>query len=111
MYRAVASREVDVIAGDATSGLIPALDLAALDDDRRYFPPYDAVPIVRSAALLRHAGVRPALDRLAGRISEREMRALNHAVDVQRRDVAEVVREFVARVRLDGDSVQTKETK
>jgi glycine betaine/choline ABC-type transport system substrate-binding protein len=97
MYRALASGQVDVIAGDATSGLIDALDLAVLDDDRRYFPPYDAVPLIRSAVLLRHPEVGRALGGLAGRVSERDMRALNRAVDLDRRDAADVVREFLAR--------------
>ena len=80
-------RQVDVIAGDATSGLIKALDLAMLQDNRAYFPPYYAVPIVRSAVLLAHPEVRDALARLAGRISEDDMRAMNAAVDVDHRDV------------------------
>jgi osmoprotectant transport system permease protein len=96
MYRALAGGQVDVIAGDATSGLIDALDLAALDDDRRYFPPYDAVPLVRSAVLLRYPQVRRALASLAGRISERDMRAMNRAVDVDRADPSEVVRRFLS---------------
>lgn len=96
MYRAVAGGQVDVVAGDSTSGLIDALDLAVLEDDRRYFPPYDAVPLVRSSVLLRHPEVGRALASLAGRIDERDMRALNRAVDVDRRDVAEVVRRFLA---------------
>jgi osmoprotectant transport system permease protein len=96
MYRAIATGQVDVIAGDATSGLIDALDLAALEDDRRYFPPYDAVPLVRSAVLLRHPEIGRALMSLAGRISERDMRAMNRAVDVDRLDVADVVRRFRA---------------
>jgi osmoprotectant transport system permease protein len=97
MYRALASGQVDVIAGDATSGLIDALDLAVLEDDRRYFPPYDAVPLMRSAVLLRHPEIRDALQSLAGRISERDMRAMNRAVDLDHRDVATVVREFLSR--------------
>ena len=96
MYRALAERQIDLIAGDATSGLIDALDLAALEDDRRYFPPYDAVPLVRSAVLLRYPEVGAAIGSLAGRVSEGDMRALNRAVDVDRRDVAVVVREFLA---------------
>jgi len=98
VYRALASRQVDVIAGDATSGLIKALDLAMLQDNRAYFPPYYAVPIVRSAVLLAHPEVRDALARLAGRISEDDMRAMNAAVDVDHRDVAATVREFLQRV-------------
>jgi osmoprotectant transport system permease protein len=67
IYRALAQKQVDVIAGDATAGLIEALDLTALQDDRHYFPPYDAVPVVRSASLLRRPAMRTALERLAGR--------------------------------------------
>ena len=99
VYRALASRQVDVIAGDATSGLIKALDLAMLQDNRAYFPPYYAVPIVRSAVLLAHPEVRDALARLAGRISEDDMRAMNAAVDVDHRDVAATVKEFLVRLQ------------
>ena len=98
VYRALSSRQVDVIAGDATSGLIKALDLTMLDDSRDYFPPYYAVPVVRSAVLLAHPEVRDALMHLAGRISADNMRAMNAAVDVDHRDVAETVREFLQRL-------------
>jgi osmoprotectant transport system permease protein len=97
MYRAVATGQIDVIAGDATSGLIDALDLFALEDDKRYFPPYDAVPVARASVLLRRPEVRRALTSLAGRVSERDMRAMNRAVDLDRRDVAKVVQEFLAK--------------
>ena len=97
MYRALATGQIDVIAGDATSGLIDALDLVTLADDRRYFPPYDAVPLVRSAVLARYPGVHRTLRSLAGRISEHDMRALNRAVEVDGLDVADAVREFLAR--------------
>lgn len=95
MYRALANGDVDVAAGDATSALIEALDLTQLQDDRGYFPPYHAVPVVRSAVLLRSPEIRAAFQGLAGRISEGDMRAMNYAVDVERRDVAAVVREFL----------------
>lgn len=98
IYRALAERQVDVIAGDATSALIEPLRLTALEDNRRYFPPYDAVPVVRTATLLRHPAVGRALARLAGRVSDRDMRAMNAAVDIDRRDVRVVVREFLARI-------------
>jgi glycine betaine/choline ABC-type transport system substrate-binding protein len=98
IYRALADRQVDVIAGDATSAMIDALHLTPLEDNRHYFPPYDAVPLVRSASLLRHPAIARALKRLAGRISDRDMRALNAAVDLQHRDVAAVVREFLRTV-------------
>jgi osmoprotectant transport system substrate-binding protein/osmoprotectant transport system permease protein len=99
VYRALATRQVDVIAGDATSGLIKALDLTMLRDNRIYFPPYYAVPIVRSAVLLAHPELREALNDLAGRISEDDMRTMNASVDVEHRDVAATVKDFL-RVRL-----------
>jgi osmoprotectant transport system permease protein len=95
IYRALADRQVDVIAGDATSALIDALDLTPLEDSRRYFPPYDAVPVVRTAALLRQPAIGHALARLAGRVSDRDMRALNTAVDIDHRDAKSVVRQFL----------------
>lgn len=96
-YRALAEGKVDIIAGNSTDGMIAALDLVMLEDDRHYFPPYEAVPVVRTESLERHPGLVPALERLAGRISTEEMRALNQAVDVERRDFVQVVREWVER--------------
>lgn len=98
IYRAVASGEIDVTAGDATSGLIDALGLVVLDDDRRYFPVYDAIPVARAAILLQHPDVAAALTSLEGRISAVEMQRMNYAVDGGRRPPAEVVREFLDRI-------------
>jgi osmoprotectant transport system substrate-binding protein len=99
IYKALADRQVDVIAGDATSAQIDALDLTALDDSLHYFPPYDAVPVVRTAALLRYPEIGRALARLAGRVRERDMRAMNRAVDLDRRDPRAVAGEFLATIR------------
>lgn len=98
IYPALAERRVDVVAGDATSAMIDALQLTQLEDTRGYFPPYDAMPVARTASLLRHAGLSRALQRLAGRISNADMRAMNAAVDLRHRPVAEVVREFLSHV-------------
>lgn len=95
IYRAVASKEIDVTAGDATSGLIDALDLVALEDDRRYFPVYDAVPVARAGVLLQHPEVAAVMRQLEGRISAAEMQRMNYAVDGEKRDPAEVVRAFL----------------
>jgi len=95
LYRALAAGEVDVVAGDATSALISALDLAVLADDQRYFPPYDAVVVARTATLLASPQVRTALSALGSRISEETMRGLNKAVDVDKQDVAAVARRFL----------------
>jgi len=97
LTRALREKQVDLIAGNATDGLIPAFDLFVLEDDRHYFPPYEAVPIIRKAALLQHPEIGSALDELAGRISDDDMRRLNYAVDGQHRDAKQVVREFMQR--------------
>jgi osmoprotectant transport system permease protein len=97
-YRALAGGQVDLIAGDATAGLIAALDLTMLEDDRRYFPPYDAVPVVHAATLLREPRIRTALHRLAGRVRETDMRAMNYAVEGGKQDPAAVVRRFLDRL-------------
>jgi osmoprotectant transport system permease protein len=98
-YRALAAKQVDVIAGDATAGLIKGLDLVQLEDNRHYFPPYDAAPVARSETLLRYPQVRVALERLGGRVSADDMRALNYQADVEHRDIAAIVREFLGRRR------------
>ena len=94
LYRALSAHQVDIIAANSTDGPIQALGLTALADDRHYFPPYQAVPLVRDEALRRWPQMRAALDALAGRISAEDMRAMNEAVDGQHRDPADVVREF-----------------
>lgn len=95
LTRALKDHQVDLIAGNMTDGLIPALDLAVLGDDKHYFPPYEAAPVVREQTLTEHPEVRGALKELAGKISDEEMRQLNYAVDGQKRDVKEVAREFL----------------
>lgn len=94
-YRALAAGQVDLIAGDATAGLIRALDLVALEDTRHYFPPYDAVPVARSATLLRHPEVRRVLDALGGRVTAAQMREMNYRVEALRQQPADVARAFL----------------
>jgi osmoprotectant transport system substrate-binding protein len=95
LSRSLKEKQVDLIAGNTTDGLIPALDLFVLQDDRHYFPPYEAVPVIREQTLNMHPEVKAALDRLAGKISDDDMRRLNYAVDGRHQDVKEVVREFL----------------
>jgi osmoprotectant transport system substrate-binding protein len=94
LYRALAEKQVDIVAGNSTDGVIASLHMVALDDDRHYFPPYEAVPLVRRATLDQHPEVRDAIGALGGKISVDEMRRMNYAVDGERRDPADVVREF-----------------
>jgi osmoprotectant transport system substrate-binding protein len=96
IYRALVDHQVDIVAGNSTDGLIDFLGLVALEDDRHYFPPYDAVPIVRQSTLEQFPQLRPALADLAGKLSAADMRRLNYAVDAQHQDVAAVVRAFRA---------------
>jgi glycine betaine/choline ABC-type transport system substrate-binding protein len=97
-YRALADGIADLIAGNSTDGQIEALDLFALEDDRHYFPPYEAAPVIRAAALERYPVAREALGALGGRLDEATMRRLNYQVDLARRSVPEVVREFLERI-------------
>ena len=101
LYRALLDKQVDLVAGNSTDGLIAARDLAVLEDDRHYFPPYEAVPIVRQDTLARHPAVREALAQLSDKISDEEMRRLNYAVEGERRDTTVVVREFLRAKGLD----------
>src|SRR3989441_891527 len=82
-YRALAEGKVDVIAGNSTDGQIEALDLVVLEDDRHYFPPYEAAPVIRQAVLDAHPEVGTALALLAGLITDAEMRRLNALADVE----------------------------
>ncbi len=95
LTRALKAHQVDLIAGNMTDGLIPALDLFVLEDDKHYFPPYEAVPVVRKQTLAEHPELSTALDSLGGKISDQEMRQLNYEVDGKKRDVKEVARDFL----------------
>ncbi len=95
LYKSLLENQVDLVAGNSTDGLIAARDLAMLEDDRHYFPPYQAVPIVREETLTRHPEIGAALQQLAGKISDQDMRRLNYSVDGEHRDIQEVVREFL----------------
>jgi len=94
IYRALVDHQVDIVAGNSTDGLIDSLGLVALQDDKHYFPPYDAVPIIRQSTLARFPQLRGALAELAGKISASDIRRLNYAVEGQLQDPAEVVRQF-----------------
>lgn len=99
LYRSLTEGQVDLVAGNSTDGPISALDLFVLEDDRRYFPPYEAVPVTRTEALRRFPMFRSALDQLRGQIDASEMRAMNQAVDGDHRNVADVAREFLRELR------------
>jgi osmoprotectant transport system substrate-binding protein len=95
LYRALQEKQVDIVAGNSTDGLIAALGCVVLKDDKNYFPAYEAVPLVRQDALARFPDLDAALAELAGKISENEMRRLNYAIDGEHRDVKAVASEFL----------------
>jgi glycine betaine/choline ABC-type transport system substrate-binding protein len=95
LARALHEGQIDIAAGNSTDGQIPAFHLFVLQDDRHYFPSYQAVPVVREQTLQRHPEVGQALAELAGKISATEMQQMNYAVDTGRRDVKDVVGEFL----------------
>jgi osmoprotectant transport system substrate-binding protein len=92
---ALKDHQIDIAAGNATDGLIPALDLFVLEDDRNYFPPYEAVAVVRQQTLQQYPEVAQALNDLANKISDQEMQKLNYALDGQHRDPKDVAHEFL----------------
>lgn len=95
LYRALLAGEVDLIAGNSTDGLLTAQDLVVLQDDQHYFPPYDAVPIVRDESEARFPGLGAAVAALADKISDDDMRRMNYAVVAEQRDIADVARNFL----------------
>ena len=95
MYQALAQKKVDLIAGNSTDGLIPVLNLFVLEDDKKYFPPYQAVPIFNQATLQKYPEVKDAIAKLSGLISNEEMQKMNYQVDNQSRPAEIVVREWL----------------
>src|SRR5271157_804908 len=95
LYRALQNHSVDIVAGSNTDGLIAALGLVVLEDDRHYFPPYDAVPIVRPDLFRRFPAAQEAFDRLAGRITAEDMRRMNYAVDGEHKDAKQIAVKFL----------------
>jgi glycine betaine/choline ABC-type transport system substrate-binding protein len=95
LARALRDHQIDIAAGNTTDGLIPALDLFVLEDDRHYFPPYEAVAVIREQTIRDHPEIENMIAKLGGKISEAEMRQLNYAADGQHRDVKDLVRDFL----------------
>lgn len=95
MYQALMANEVDVISAFATEGRIPAFDLVILEDDKQFFPPYDAAPIIRMEVLEEYPELEELLNSLAGRIDDLKMGELNALVDLEGQDPEDVARDFL----------------
>jgi osmoprotectant transport system substrate-binding protein len=94
LYRALAGHQVDIVAGNSTDGPIRAFGFTVLADDLHFFPPYQAVPLVREDSLARHPEIQTAMDKLAGKITAEDIQTMNDAVDGKHQDVTEVVHTF-----------------
>lgn len=94
-YAAIVAGETDVIDAYSTDGKLLRYGLRVLEDDQRFFPPYNAAPLVRGEVLRAHPEIREALARLAFRIPDRSMQELNHRVEVEGASMAEAAREFL----------------
>lgn len=95
MYEALRNRKVDVISGFSTDGRIQAYNLRVLKDDKHYFPPYYAVPLVREQTLEKYPQLKNIFELLADRISEEGMMEMNYQVDQEKRSPGEVARHFL----------------
>ncbi len=97
LYQALRQKQVDMVAGNATDGLISAMGLTVLRDDKGYFPPYEAALVARAAAFEAHPGLREAVAALSGKFTTEAMRKMNYQVDGEHRPVRDVAREFLDR--------------
>ena len=95
VFRALLDGQIDVGVANSTDGLIAAMNLTVLADDRRYFPPYDAAIVARSETLSKFPGLRSVLDGLGGRLDEARMQQLNHEIDGKQRRPEDVAREVL----------------
>lgn len=95
LYRSLNDKQVDIVAGNTTDGLLSTLDLTVLQDDKRYFPPYEAAAVVRQETLQKHPELKDILDQLGGLISDKTMQELNFRVDGKKEDIKAVVRDFL----------------
>ncbi|MEL3972219.1 glycine betaine ABC transporter substrate-binding protein [Rossellomorea oryzaecorticis] len=95
MYEAVKNGDVDIIPAFTTDGRIERYNLKSTEDDKGFFPPYDAAPIIRQEVLKEHPEVEDTLNELAGQISEKEMSELNAKVDIDKKEPKDVAREFL----------------
>lgn len=101
IYQSLMKRQVDMVAGNSTDGVLNALPVTILADDRHYFPPYDCALVVRKEAEKQFPALRPALGELSGRISADTMRRLNYELDGKHRPAREIARDFLRSVGLE----------
>jgi osmoprotectant transport system permease protein len=100
MYKAIKEKQIDVISGFSTDGRIKAYNLEVLEDDKNYFPPYYAVPVIRGETLRKYPQLKAALGKLTGQISDPTMAELNNLVDEQKQSTKQVAKDFLQKIGL-----------
>jgi osmoprotectant transport system permease protein len=95
MYQALKEKQVDLIAANSTDGLISVLNLTVLEDDKQYFPPYQAVPVFNQAILKKYPELRTAINQLTGLISTKDIQTMNYQVDNQSIPVNQVAHDWL----------------
>lgn len=104
LYRALLARQVDIVAGNTTDGQLVTGAFTVLTDDKHYFPPYQAIPVVRSEVLQQHPAIANALVGLSGKISDEDMQEMNYEVIGEHEDTASVAREFLRALHVNNAS-------
>lgn len=98
MYKTLKDEQVDVAMGFATDGRIAAYDLINLEDDKAFFPVYNASPVVRSELLENKPEIKEILEKIAPLLDTKTMTQLNFEVDINEREPKEVAREWLKSV-------------
>lgn len=95
MYQAVDSKQVDVISGFSTDGRIPAQNLTVLADDKQFFPPYFAAPVVRQDLLAKDPAIADVLNKMSGKLDDKTMASLNLQVDKDKKEPGDVAKSWL----------------
>ncbi|GIP38712.1 choline-binding protein [Paenibacillus sp. J31TS4] len=100
VYKAVANNEVDIVLAYSTDSRLKEYDLQTLEDDKKFFPPFDASPVVRKDLLEKHPEINDVLQLLIGKIDAKTMVDLNYEVDVKKRNERKVAEDYLKNVGL-----------
>ena len=100
MYQALKEKQLDFIAANSTDGLIPVLNLVILEDDKKYFPPYQAIPIFNQEILRKYPELTDTINQLGGKVSTTAIQKMNYQVDNQSQPVGKVVSEWLKSQKL-----------
>jgi len=95
VYKAVDTKEVDIVLAYSTDSRLKEYNLVTLEDDKHFFPPYGASPVVRNDTLKQYPQLEEVINKLVGKIDTQTMTALNYQADIEKKDPAAIAREFL----------------